>query len=531
MEIKNFMEQWYYHNFFEGKSFAEIMEIEGFPLSWFYSRYFLNDVLPSVVNPFPLLEKNKELSLKEKIKYKLFSKIIKKYIYFNEKRKIIFTKRNKLKNNLPFELEEAEKKNGKALFITYTNHLCQNGDIFRINEIISKIKERGTIPNLILVIDYLSGTSSHNKNKTFKDINTQYNYYDKKISLQARQIATKLNKKWKKIPLKKKEEMFNFEGKSLFSYFKYSMDMFFSKEFIYVTILNYFIFKKILKKENIKAIMISSQNSIYEKGIIAAASKKGIKVFRLQHGTREDIVSPDKYDNIYKLVFSEKFKQEAIKAGWRPEQIIIVGPVIFDEIIPYISETERGNKRVLFATGPFVQSGTISVTDYQERIREIIFSFKKYGFNHIDIKLHPREIPFKRCAANYEQMILSAGFNSYNIYQGNASRKEFYESIQKSELFINFGSTAAVEAMIIGRPILTIDLFGNGLNTNWIKKEDLSFVVSYEGKILDSISKALKEDKIRQNQINQYVLNNCGIITGKAWQRVVELIEKEVIES
>jgi len=103
--------------------------------------------------------------------------------------------------------------------------------------------------------------------------------------------------------------------------------------------------------------------------------------------------------------------------------------------------------------------------------------------------------------------------------------EKFYELVEKSDIMVNFGSTVAIEAMIIGRPTVTIDLLGNKFHTQWIEQQGITVNVNWDGDISGAIRKALLNDRGIRKRSEEYIKRKCGKINGKAYEKVAKVIE------
>ena len=477
----------------QSNGFDRVLNIEGIPLWWFYRRYFTSHVMPGRINPFKFMEKNIPLSIKDKAKYSLNAKLLEKYLNFNENRKIRYFK--------PKNEYSAEEK---ILFLTYTNHLI-DGELFRFQRMIDKLKRDGKYKDLVLFADPLSSSGY----KRLAGRSTFYEYYDDNISIQAKFDAELWFKQWKMIDEKIKREIFMINGKSLWPYLKYPFSFYFSEEFFYFLSLYYRISKKIIEQENIKAIVVSSQSGFFEKCMLAAALKKNIQVFQIQHGMGSGML-----ENTYatkRLVFSEFHKQELIGSGVSEEDIIITGPIVFDEIADFKSAGKE--KNILIAASPYVEGNVISKEEHFSKINMLVDALKDFK---VIIKLHPREKHFNDYPSKVKVL-------------KDISRKEFYQLISECSVFINFGSTAAFEAIIMDKPVITIDiagimnsplkevvctlLFDSQASINLDRMDGIKEIIV---KAIDDVELALERKK--------FVEKYCYKLDGKASERGVEAI-------
>ena len=181
----------------------------------------------------------------------------------------------------------------------------------------------------------------------------------------------------------------------------------------------------------------------------------------------------------------------------------------------------------MVATVASVQSNLISSDEYFRRIGLILKSLNQVDNIKLIIKLHPRETPYEKSIKKYEESLNSFDFpkNNYQIYSGGIPREEFYSLINKSDLFINFGSTACIEALILKTPVINIDLFGNKKITGWIDDQGITVNVNYDSNLKDAAEKAMREYSNMNTKINNLIGSKYGAIDGKAYERVVQVIE------
>ena len=121
--------------------------------------------------------------------------------------------------------------------------------------------------------------------------------------------------------------------------------------------------------------------------------------------------------------------------------------------------------------------------------------------------------------------MLQLNFKNVKIYRGRISREEFYQLIKNCDSFIHFGSTAVLEAGIIDRPIVTLDIFGDNCMTNWID-EEATIKITYKDNIKKAVEESLQDNLIIKKKRREYIRKVCGKVDGKASENVVKLIEK-----
>jgi hypothetical protein len=505
-ELKDFVSDWSKKKSSE-TDFDQIFRIDGTPLSWFYRPILYSSLLPPPFTTIDDITNNREIN---SVKIKAFSYCFKKYLTLNDtiKRGASLIKKKK----------EDENKE-KVLFLTFTNHLGKDTEsIFRVGKLIKKFENDNHYQPFVLVVDPISRLSLKILNQCDHAL---YNYYDSHIIRKAKNRAKKLALRWKNISIKQKEQMLLFHGKNLFKPLKNNLDFLYSKEFITAVIRYYLSFRKIIRNNNIKSIVLSSQNNIFEKSLIAAANKENIPVFIIQHGIGlGSLATIDTPKNVKFAVFGEKYKRDLQQWGVDAKNIQITGPIIFEGIESFIKKKEIPKQRILLATSPLVEDRFMNKEEYFLKIKRTLTYLKKLELKII-IKLHPRE----KYQANYEEIVKELDLTAE--ISCAVDRKTHYGLIQNSDLVVTFGSTVALEAMIIGRPTLTIELFDgiNPTNEN-VRNPKATTIVKYDQDILQAAKKVISENDIEKGR--NFVEQLCYKIDGKAIKRITHFIYQEI---
>ncbi len=495
--------QWPEKKCVNGKSFNEAFKVDNVPLSWFYSGSFRASVIPKPVNLTSFIKGNKKIPLRNKIKSFLYSKLIGKYMNINENKKIRCFKKKK-----------SFSKDSKVLFLSFSNHISDDKSIFKIQRIINIIKKKKSIKNFVVFADPIS----LNNHKNLSGMNNVYQYYDKKIAKKAKLTSSYLYKQIKSLSNESKECMFNIK-RNLWPYLKPGFNLYFSKEFIYITLLYYEIFKKIIEKENIKAVVVTGVGGIHDKSLIAAAHAKNIPSILIQDSLGE---GPRDYSLISRVaVFNDYCKNLLIEEGIPKNKMVVVGPIVFDQIYDFIGPKKKKEKKVFIATGSFIEDNLIKKNVYFQRIKRILEEIKKIDGVSVAIKLHPRE----KNIEEYKKIAKELNFKNVKIYGGRISREKFYQLIKDSDSFIHFGSTSVLEAGIIGRSLITLDMFGDDCMTYWVKK-GATINITYKDNIRKTVEESLKDESIMKKKRNLYIKKVCGKVDGRASENVVKLIEK-----
>ena len=447
-----------------GKTFDEIFQIEGTPLWWFYSRFVAAHTLPSQFNLQRRIEKQ-SINLFFRAHYNILSFAFKNYFYYNEKIKQKLTK----KLSCPGD---------KVLFLTYTNHYNKNtGKTYRIQKLIELISRGKKIKPLVMYTDPLSRVVSSGI-KNFD--HTLYGHVDEEAINAAKKEAKNLTKEWKKID---KTLLFGERWELI----QPVMDFFFSYEFMYNTLLYYLTSKKIIQEQKVKAVVLTSRNGFFEKCMIVAAQKLNIPTVIIQHGLGLGLFSPETPDGVKHLVFGEIFRERLLRLGVSEKDIIIVGPLLFDEIVPFIRKKNKKEGKAAIITAPFIEENRLSKEAHFRQVEKVIDSLQGHC-SEIVIKLHPRE----KTKRDYEELLAKKGIKNTAVVESMESG-QLYSILADASLVINFFSTVALEAMILDRPVLTIDPL---VGTSHLMKEEPftgGVAVAIDGDIAKAVKEALQD--------------------------------------
>ncbi len=490
MVFKNIIDEsvpyWNEKDLGEGRTFSDIFQIDGFSLDWFYDRMLIDLTIPKHFK-WGLSLKNRFL---RKIYLQSFLLLFKKYVSLN----------------LSFKNLVQERKGFSKidlLFLSYVNHK-NNGKIYRLQEIIDLLNKRTSIKNQVLFIDSISNFSFK------KNCSVLYSFATPRCILEARTHARNFHSMWKNL-----DKKFLFEGH--WDELKYYLNLFYSYEFMYFTILTYLTFKEMLKVINAKVVVITAINGIFEKAIIAAAKNGGIGVIFIQHGVGTALVKIKSVPGIKYLIFGRFFIDRLLRSGIDAKDIYVVG-TIFDGIKDYIPIAYRKKGKFVLVTGPFVEDGRMSLHNYNQCLYKILRAVGKFS-SEIVIKVHPREQSKKYYHFQNE-------VTNLKIVSGLGL--ELYKNFYDADIVINFFSTAVLEAMLLGKPILTIDIqpeihseFKKGPYSGGVQ---VKIDQDLEAALLKTIEDPEEIKKKRERTIREF----CYKSDCKAQERIVSFITKFV---
>ena len=506
-----------------GESVNDI-KYDGWPIWWFIKDNFLkNNLLPKLSKQEEIIiaiRDKEELNLLHKLKNDLNRFFIKKALYYNEKSKFWISQFNHKKSPLG-------NAKDTVMFLAHTNAILfknsnEDFEVDRIESVIKEVRKDLELQEYISIIEPLS----HNAGlKLLKYPDLFYKFINKEIQEKVKESSKILNKKW--MNLRDKLEFDSEIETKIFEHCKPAIDFYFSKEVIYVIVLYYETYKEIIREKRIKLLSLYSYNNLIIRCAIAAADRSGIKSLHIHHGhgIPERIIE---FPKIFHAMPGEKYKERLLRLGINPKNIFITGPVFMDDILRDRSKEEgpMRTKRILFATQPLIESKLLEKGTYLEHMKKILRDLNKIKDIEVIIKLHPREKHIR----SYQSIIDSLGYTNVKIVRGQ-KKDTLYGLINKSDLVMGFGSTVALEAMVIDKPVINIDLVDWG-SANPIMNEMENVVhLKPEDDLSTKIYPILYDEKIREKILRnqqKFVKDYIYMIDGNAGKRVLKIIKKLV---
>jgi polyhydroxyalkanoate synthesis regulator phasin len=328
-------------------------------------------------------------------------------------------------------------------------------------------------------------------------------------------LAERLYEQVKNIPKKTKREKFVY-----------------SKDFLKLFEKYYVIFRNITDEHKIKAFFLTGLVGLYESALLQLSLEKNIPVFCCQHGFYNELY-PDKslLRNVIFFASGNEEKKTLLRYGISKKNVFVTGSPFFDDIAKYrkIDAPEAHEKTITILTQPMVEDGDMTGEDYFAFIESLLQKISVIQKCKLIVKMHPRE----RYKTKYESIIDSLGIKNAEVVQ-ESGKNRLYAILSKSDLVIGFESTAEIEALILGKDVLTIDLREN--STAYDYKQNIVWVKHGEiGSKLTTafISKILGDNKIHElmeKKRNEYVKRAFFSIEGKSYQTVADIIERTLHE-
>ena len=476
-------------------SFDDIFQIEGISLLWLYYRFFLVHVFPKQLKIcFKAFDKSTKITLYEEISSTIKSTLIRNSIYLSDKFKKASFKPKKIKQ-------------ADILFISFLKQITLNKsglNVYRINNMITKLKKDRKLSYNILVVPELSSfTISNRRSSTSFDVIYQH-VTEKEINL-ARKKSAEIYKKWQHL-----------DKNSIprWRFMKYAFTLYFSKKFLYITALYIYTLKKIFTESKVKVVVLTARTSLFERAALALSKEIGYDVVYFPHG-----ITPP-YNKIYPYHLATNLdnKKTVLNQGYPKNKVKEVGPIIFDDIIKY-KKIPINNNLILLTTAPLIEDNLMPKQEYFTKIKKLLSAInKKYS---IVIKLHPRE----KTKKDYKRIINELGMTNTKVITG-FDKGTLYTYIAKSKAVIHFHSTVALEAILLNRIVIDYEMFdknpiidltvGSGACIYIKSPNELS-------NILNNLNNPKLKSKLNKNR-NKFLNKLSFKLDGKAYERGVNFI-------
>lgn len=258
-------------------------------------------------------------------------------------------------------------------------------------------------------------------------------------------------------------------------------------------------------------------------------SKKSLKYkintiwFELKHGKKGTKTIYGTGESTKIAVFGDSTKEFLVSMGVNSNKIVITGSPKFDPLFfknqeVKNQETNKRNnnpKKVLVLTQPMVEAGFWTGKQRESFIRSIIDSTSNIDNIELIFKLHPLEHK-----VDYEKIV------KFHRNVEVIKNSPLDDIIQSSDLCITIFSTAGLEAMILKKPLIIINLF-NDICLQIFKEMNVVHVTDKRD-IEKTIMTYLYQSKRIKNLLDSYenLYVHTYTIDGKSSIRIASLIKE-----
>ena len=294
--------------------------------------------------------------------------------------------------------------------------------------------------------------------------------------------------------------------------------------------------KRMIEKENPDLILVQNEYGDFEQSLVIASKLKRVPTLAVQHG----VIIPTNRGYLFNkeekgkrilpditCVYSQYYHNLLINTSiYEPEQVVVTGQPRYDILhhVDKIYAKEKILKRykinpnhkiILWTT----QSHSLEISKEENinNLKVVFDTMQNLENTTLIIKQHPGE------RETHTKMI-EKYLNDYKI---NAllipKRSDTYEQIFVSDLMITQYSTTAMEAVVMNKPVIILNMSGKPDPVEYVK-EGVALGVYKEEDLKQAIEKLLKDDIELAENRKRYIEKYLYKIDGKATERVVNLI-------
>lgn len=346
-------------------------------------------------------------------------------------------------------------------------------------------------------------------------------FWNKDVEKRVRFVSEEIIKKIAFLKRSKKfRSCITYKGMNIWDAMKDLFDYYYITRRRIIEIIKYIeIIREILNSQKPDIIVLPETLSEIGKPTVILAKKMGIPTLFIQYGffiKTGFIYGPSDVDKI--CVWGRQTKDLMADRWFDPEKIVITGSPKFDKLVKrrFLTKEEVCKKLNLDPNKEIFVFGSQAFPEKENyKIAEMVFkAMKDYPEKQLVIKQHLREYNENL----YKKLAKKIGLRRYTI------TKDFdlYDLINSCDLLFIRRSTVGLEAVILGKPVISINLIGKP-DSMWF----LSFGVASEVKTLSELKSAIKNIRLKKRKIKkckEYIKRMAYKIDGKSSERVVKTI-------
>jgi glycosyltransferase involved in cell wall biosynthesis len=259
--------------------------------------------------------------------------------------------------------------------------------------------------------------------------------------------------------------------------------------------------------------------------------KLEIMLFELRYGSMGKVSSYGHGECRKMAIFGDAVKEMMMAEGISSDRMVVTGNPKFDRVFSFRNLNSKkaiceklgisiNGDLIVLVTQDLVETRNWTGEQRKNFVLAIIQAVALLPNAELVIKLHPLEKE-----EDYRELV--EGLTFPPIICKNISLPEL---LSASSLVINIASTAGLEAMAMGKPVVIVNLF-NDNEPNLFKDSGALFALSKDD-ILPAISNLLNNPQKRNeimNLIDKFVYKQAYKQDGQATRRIADLIRELVI--
>ncbi|MCK4528888.1 CDP-glycerol glycerophosphotransferase family protein [candidate division WOR-3 bacterium] len=343
------------------------------------------------------------------------------------------------------------------------------------------------------------------------------------------------------------KEMCIYDEKDLYKEIKDELDLYFSVLFPHL--IKYIqIARTMIRVERPNLILLLNEHWWWERTLVIAAKLENIPTLAIQHGivhplhksyryTKDEIAPDGGVESPYcpipdkTAVYGPYYKEILTMVSAYPlNSVVVTGQPRYDILYHadkiYSKEEflrkyniSPNHKIILWAT----QCHGLSDSENIKNFKAVFETMQNIKNTTLIIKQHPVE------GKRYTKMI-KRHMDNYKINTLLTPQKlDTYKLLYVCDLMITRHSTTAMEAVILNKPVIILNLSGEPDPVEYVK-ESVAIGVYKEGELKPAIERLLKDDSELVRNRKKYIRKYLYKIDGNATERVAKVVAEMILE-
>ncbi len=497
-KIEQVMSTWTSNALPDGRTINTLLQVDGIPLWWAFERFITSSLLPKLPSFRSLCDQFEKHEKPSSFPFR--SLLICQFLNVHEKFKWR-RKKNVIVTPAP-----------KALFLTYRHHIFYENNrpkIYRVAPVIDQMKKKNFLEPFVLVVDSLSRRPSSST-----DYPVIYDFITSDIKKMAARTARELATAWKSVSVPEREALLMVGKGSFYPYVAAHLSVLFSRPFLSLFLTYYFTLKDIIARCNIRCFYLTATIGFFEKCCLFAANVLHIPVFVAQHGSGVGFgqVPSGLLGSLTFLVFGKKHRELLATMGIPEEKIVVTGSPMVDEIAHFVPLKSSSMEKMLILTQPFVEDKLWMAeqrTVFFGALHRIMLVLSGISFA---IKIHPRE----------KKELYEKEFPGVLV-----SDQNLYEEIKQADIVLGVTSTALMEALLLNKPAVVLDLFDQGMEIPYVAC-GLALRVAYADSLASQITDyfTFYSSAVFDKKRREFIADYFYALDGRAAGRIVHVLER-----
>jgi len=279
-----------------------------------------------------------------------------------------------------------------------------------------------------------------------------------------------------------------------------------------------------------------SEMGAFGQTIARAGRRFGMATLNMEHGLKTHLPMVEAVVSDRIAAFGEESAEVLVRQGADPAAIVLTGAPRYDALfrregLPERAETlarmglDETDRLIVFASYPLAISATHSAEHKEAIVRALAEAVEEIPNGALVVKLHPLETD--PIAERVLSMKPRPRFRVVGDVDG-----PLYPLLAACDVLATFTSTTALEAAILGRSILVVNLSGLPDTTPYVR-EGIALYADSAGAVGPALARLLDDEALRgqlEEARRRFIRRFATSDDGRAAERVADLILEMVRE-